>query len=319
MKKVKYLVTGIAFILTVLLTVSCEDDTNSLNGNNNGLNGGQGRFSIEITDAPMNYNQVMEVNVTIEKVEMHRVNADKKNEYVTISDQPFTTNMMNLINGVTKTLAQSDIPVGDYDMIKLYMSSTDMKLRNGNTYNCNMDYNNQSGSNNWGGMMQGGMMMNSKSNSIDIPINPYFTMGNDMNEKFLLDIDINRSFNLEGVNYEDYGNGGMMMNMTGYSFTPVMRFVQMSEAGTIQGTIQDNNNIGLADATVYLMQNGKNYTTTHTNQNGDYKFIGIPQGNYTVDAALDRYMQSDVQWDNNVQMDKGQVNTINCTLTPNQG
>lgn len=309
MKNIKNLLVTFIILISTTLFVSCVDD-------NNNFNGDQGRFSIEITDAPMDYNQIMEVNITIEKVEMHRVNANKNDEYVTISDKPFTTNMMNLVNGVTETLAQSNIPVGDYDMIKLYMSSTDMKLRDGSTYNHDLDYNDHDGNNNWGGMMQGGMMMDRDNNSIDIPIDPYFTMGNDMNEKFLLDIDINQSFNLEDIKYEDHGSG-MMMNISGYSFSPVMRFVQMSEAGTIQGTIQDGN-MGLADATVYLMQNGKVYTTTHTNQNGDYKFIGIPKGSYTVDVELDGYRIMDGSWDNNVQMSPGDVNNVNCFLTPDQ-
>ncbi|MCF6222437.1 MAG: DUF4382 domain-containing protein [Flavobacteriaceae bacterium] len=311
MKKVKYLVVSLTIILAGLFTVSCVDD-------NNNFNGDHGRFSIEITDAPMNYSQVMEVNITIEKIEMHRVNANKKDEYVTLSDKPFTTNMMNLINGVTETLAQSDIPVGDYDMIKLYMSSTNLKLKNGSTFNNDMDYNDHNGSNNWGGMMQGGMMRNDDSGSIDIPMDPYFTVENGMMETFLLDIDITQSFNLEGVNYQDHESGGMMMHISGYSFTPMMRFVQMSEAGTVQGTVQ-NGNTGLADATVYLMQNGKVYTTTHTNQNGEYKFIGIPEGSYTVIVELEGYRQMDVEWDNNVQMSPGQVNTVNCSLTPTDG
>lgn len=310
MKKVKNIVLGLSIMILSLFVVSCNDDSTNFNGDH-------GRFSIEITDAPMDYNQFMEVNVTIDKIEMHRVNADKKNEYVTLSDKPFTTNMMNLVNGVTETLAQSDIPVGDYDMIKLYMSSTDMKLRNGSSFNNEMEYDDHD--NNWtNGMMQGGMMRNNDSRSIDIPIDPYFTMGNDMNEKFLLDIDINQSFNLEGVNYQDHDSEGMMMHMSGYSFTPIMRFVQMSEAGTIQGSVQDGN-MGLADATVSLMQNGNVYTTTHTDQNGDYKFIGIPEGSYTVDVELDGYRQMDVQWDNNVEMSPGQVNTIDCSLTPTDG
>ncbi len=306
MKKLKYLLAGLILVITGVFTISCEDSTATMGDN-------YGKLSIKITDAPMPYDQFMEVNVTIDRVEMRKRNHKGSDNVVVLSDVPFTTNMLDLVNGITKTLADSNIPTGDYDMIKLYMSSTNMTLKNGTSFNNDMGYDDHD--NNWGsGMMQGGMMMNEDSRSIDIPMDPYFTLENGMMETFLLDLDINQSFEFHDVNYTNMGDH-RMMDMSGYSFVPVMRFVQMSEAGTIQGTVQFDNTT-LADATVYLMQNGSIYTTTHTDANGNYKFIGIPEGSYEVNVELEGYMIGDDQWDNQVQMSPGNISTVNCGLIP---
>lgn len=306
MKKLKYLLAGLILVITGVFTISCEDSTATMGDN-------YGKLSIKITDAPMPYDQFMEVNVTIDRVEMRKRNHKGSDNVVVLSDVPFTTNMLDLVNGITKTLTDSNIPTGDYDMIKLYMSSTNMTLKNGTSFNNDMGYDDHD--NNWGsGMMQGGMMMNEDSRSIDIPMDPYFTLENGMMETFLLDLDINQSFEFHDVNYTNMGDH-RMMDMSGYSFVPVMRFVQMSEAGTIQGTVQFDNTT-LADATVYLMQNGSIYTTTHTDANGNYKFIGIPEGSYEVNVELEGYMIGDDQWDNQVQMSPGNISTVNCGLIP---
>ncbi len=306
MKKLKYLLAGLILVITGVFTISCEDSTATMGDN-------YGKLSIKITDAPMPYDQFMEVNVTIDRVEMRKRNHKGSDNVVVLSDVPFTTNMLDLVNGITKTLTDSNIPTGDYDMIKLYMSSTNMTLKNGTSFNNDMGYDDHD--NNWGsGMMQGGMMMNEDSRSIDIPMDPYFTLENGMMETFLLDLDINQSFEFHDVNYTNMGDH-RMMDMSGYSFVPVMRFVQMSEAGTIQGTVQFDNTT-LADATVYLMQNGSIYTTTHTDANGNYKFIGIPEGSYEVNVELEGYMIGDDQWDNQVQMSPGNISSVNCGLIP---
>ena len=107
--------------------------------------------------------------------------------------------------------------------------------------------------------------------------------------EFLLDMDVDQSFMLEGVNYDN----NMMMHMTGFTFMPTMRFVNMANAGTINGTVQDVSG-NLPNATISLMHNGTLYTTTHSDENGHYAFIGIPEGMYTVEAELDGYMMNPI-------------------------
>jgi hypothetical protein len=85
----------------------------------------------------------------------------------------------------------------------------------------------------------------------------------------------------------------MMMGMTGFTFMPTMRFVDMSTSGTINGTVKDAHG-NLPNATISLMHNGTLYTTTHSDLNGHYAFIGIPQGMYTMEAELDGYIMNPI-------------------------
>jgi hypothetical protein len=203
---------------------------------------------------------------------------------MTLTNTPMKYNLLELVNGLTSTMATIEIPAGDYNLIRLYISSTEMKMLNGNTFTYNMQQYGYSG----GGMMQNGMMLNNQNRSIDIPLNQVLTISNGSICEYLLDIDVDQSFMLEGVNYNN-----MMMSMTGFTFMPTMRFVDMATSGTIYGTVNGSDG-NLPNATISLIHNGTLYTTTHSNANGNYAFIGIPQGNYTIKSVLDGYMMNPV-------------------------
>ena len=317
MKKAKILFIAIFLVLSSSLLIGCMNDDDISNN--------YGKLSIKITDAPMDYNQFMEVSITIDKIEIRKVNKNKEDEIIVLADEPFTTNMLNLVNGITETLADTKLPVGDYDLIRLYFSSTKMILKNGKNYSSNMDYDDHDTYNNWsggmmnggmmnGGMMMDGMMMNGDNNSMDIHLNPYLHIGNGMDETYLLDLDISQSFQCNDVQYGNMGSGNWM-DMSGYSFAPVMRFVNLSETGTVEGTVRSDST-DMKEVTVYLMQGSEIYTTTHTDQNGNYRFIGIPKGTYNVIVEMDGYMMDTNQGSNNVGMTPGSLTTVNCFMIP---
>lgn len=302
MKKVILIIILTGLFLTV---ISCD--------NNNELNENSGKFSIKISDSPMPYDQFMEANVTIDKIEIR--NSKDQTDFVVLTEESMTFNMMELVNGITETLADVSLPEGNYDMLRLYISSTEMVMNNGESYFEEMDYGNRNGNN---GMIQGGMMMNGENGSIDIPFDDLLSMSYGMQAEFLLDIDINRSFNLEDVEYYQMGSQ-MMMRMSGFSFEPVMRFVNLSEVGTISGTVK-NGNVPLASATVNLMQNNKIYTSTHSDENGNYALIGIPKGgSYSIEIEIEGYTMDDSQNSTtvgNFEMMTNSVKTINFYMIP---
>jgi len=201
-------------------------------------------------------------------------------------------------------MANAEIPAGDYDLMRLYISSTEMNMLNGDSFTYNMNQDGYSG----GGMMQNGMRLNNQNRSIDIPLNN-LTISNGSMSEFLLDIDVDQSFMLEGVNYDN----NMMMNMSGFTFKPTMRFVDMATSGTINGTVQDAHG-NLPNATISLMQNGKLYTSTHSNANGNYALIGIPEGAYTIKTELDGYIMNPIGNEQNM----GEMNMmLGATLNVN--
>ncbi|WP_338359674.1 DUF4382 domain-containing protein [Yeosuana marina] len=292
MKNIKY------FFVTLLLiaVASCSNDTAEP----------KGTLSVKLSDAPMHYDQFMSASVTIDKIEIGN-NADT-NSMINIMNTPMTYNLLELINGITETMANTEIPVGNYDLMRLYVSSTEMVTKNGDTYTYNMNQDGYSGN----GMMQGGMMLNSNNKSIDITLNNALTITEGGMSEFLLDMDVNQSFMLEGVNFTGSGSN-MMMSMSGFTFMPTMRIVDMSTSGTIHGNVQDT--VGnLPNATISLMHNGALYTTTHSDDNGNYTFIGIPQGMYTIEAELDGYIMNPVGNEQNM----GEFNMMsNNTLNMN--
>jgi hypothetical protein len=241
-----------------------------------------GTLSLKLTDAPMHYDQFMSASVTIDKIEIG--NSAHADSFMTLTNTPMKYNLLELVNGMTSTMATVEIPAGDYNLLRLYISSTEMVMTNGETFSYNMDQDGYSGSS----MMQNGMMLNNQNRSIDIQLDHLLTISNGSMSEFLLDMDVDQSFMLEGVNYNN-----MMMGMTGFTFMPTMRFVDLSTSGTINGTVQDANE-NLPNATISLMLNGTLYTTTHSDENGHYAFIGIPEGMYTVEAELDGYMMNPV-------------------------
>lgn len=270
MKTMKYFFVA----LLVIVATSCENDT---------TNGPVGTLSLKLSDAPMHYGQFMSASVTIDKIEIG--NSQNANSFMTLTTTPMKYNLLELVNGMTATMANAEIPVGDYNLMRLYISSTEMKMLNGDSFTYNMNQDGYSGS----GMMQNGMMLNNQNRSIDIPLNN-LTISNGSISEFLCDIDVDQSFMLEGLTYD---NNNMMMNMSGFTFKPTMRFVDMATSGTINGTVKDAQG-NLPNATVSLMQNGKLYTSTHTNANGNYALIGIPEGAYTIKTELVGYIMNPI-------------------------
>jgi len=269
--------------LLVIVAASCENDNTV---------GPMGTLSLKLTDAPMHYSQFMSASVMIDKIEIG--NSTDVNSMMTIVNTPMKYNLLELVNGITSTMANAEIPVGDYDLMRLYISSTEMKMLNGDSFTYNMNQYGYSGS----GMMQNGMMLNNQNRSIDIQLNHPLTISNGSMSEFLLDIDVDQSFMLEGVNYD---NNNMMMNMSGFTFMPTMRFVDMATSGTISGTVQDADG-NLPNATVSLMQNGILYTSTHSNANGNYALIGIPEGAYTIKTEIDGYLMNPIGNEQNMGM-----------------
>lgn len=288
MKKFNYLLA----MVILLITLSCSKDTV--------LEKSFGNLTIKITDAPMPYSQFMEVNVTIDKMEIG--NSADMNSFMVLTDQQMKFNMLELVNGLTETMADTQIPEGEYNTIRLYISLTEMIMKNGDSFSYNMMTEGFSGNH----MMQNGVMINSDTRTVDINLENSLMVSGGSQGECLLDIDIDSSFMLEGVNYVDMGmNGGMMMNMSGFTFMPNMRFVDMSTTGTIMGTVHsDTGNV--ENATIALMQNGSTYTSTHTDANGHFSLIGIPHGIYTINAEAEGYIMSPT--DN--EMNMGEINMM---------
>lgn len=101
MKNIKY------FFVTLLLiaVASCSNDTAEP----------KGTLSVKLSDAPMHYDQFRSASVTIDKIEIG--NNANTNSMVTIMNTSMTNNLLELINGITATMANTEILMGNFDLM----------------------------------------------------------------------------------------------------------------------------------------------------------------------------------------------------------
>ena len=294
------------FILFILITVaSCSDDNDNETNTN-----ATGNLTVKLSDAPMHYNQFSQANVTIDHMDIR--NSSNGNSFTMLTKNPMHSNLLELVNGNTETIATMDLPEGNYDLMRLYISSTEMVMNGGESYSYNVAQHGYAG----GGMMGNGMMGNNDG-GIDIALEHPLTISNGSHHQYLLDIDVNNSFVFEDAEYTGMGSG-MMMTMSGFTFRPMMRFVDMETAGTIQGVVHGDQG-ELAHATISLMLDGNVYTSTHTNGNGHYALIGIPEDSYTIIAEYDGYKMSSTENEGNMgtlEMIRGETLTVDFNMIP---
>jgi hypothetical protein len=292
------------FILLILITVtSCSDD----NGTNTSATG---NLTVKLSDAPMHYNQFSEANITIDHMDIR--NSSNGNSFTMLTNNPMHSNLLELVNGNTATIANMDLPEGSYDLMRLYISSTEMVMNGGSSYSYDVEAHGYAG----GGMMGNGMMANNDG-GIDIELEHPMTISNGSHHQYLLDIDVNNSFALEDAAYTGMGPG-MMMTMSGFTFTPMMRFVDMETAGTIKGTVHGDQG-DMDHVTISLMQGANVYTSTHTDGNGHYALIGIPEDSYTIMAEYEGYMRSSTGNDGNtgtMEMMSGMTLSVDFNMIP---
>jgi len=284
MKKLIYVL--LSFVL--FLSFSCSNSSSITNTNPTAIS--KGNITLKLTDAtPMHFDQFVAINITIDSIELG--NAADSSSFVTILDQPTTYNMLDLVNGNTDLLANIDIPEGQYDTLRIYISSTEVILKDGTTFSHQID---QSFSIGLGSFMGGNMQFDSNNGSIDITLDHNIDIkAGDLNE-FLMDLDVNHSFSLDGVSFDNMGMGGItgfFMHITDFSFNPTFRFVDLNQTGTILGTVHSDQG-DIANVTITLKQGANVYTTTHTNVAGHYQFIGIPDGTYEMEAEIEGYTLS---------------------------
>ncbi|MHB1108260.1 MAG: DUF4382 domain-containing protein, partial [Lutibacter sp.] len=107
MKKIKYFFVAIS----IIVAASCANDNTTEP---------VGTLSLKLTDAPMHYGQFMSASVTIDKIEIG--NSAHTNSFIILTNTPMKYNLLELVNGITSTLATAEIPAGDYNLMRLYIS-----------------------------------------------------------------------------------------------------------------------------------------------------------------------------------------------------
>lgn len=270
--KTKFL---ISIFLSFMFLMSCSDDTKNSSDKT-------GMLSVRLTDAPFPYDLVAEANITVFKIEA-RLLADDDTEEETIEedvnneDSPFVilmedeinVNLLELTNGVTEQIANIEVPVGTYDLVRVYVKGVNVVLTDGRTFDLKVPSGEQTG--------------------IKIFIKPSIIVSGGLSSDLLLDFDVSRSFVAKGdINKE----GGI----NGFNFKPVIKASNTSSAGTLVGNISslvDEISQPIKGAQISIIAADTLNTTTFSDVDGNYKVMGLERGSYKAFAELEGYMSSD--------------------------
>jgi len=270
-----------------------------------------GRLTIQLTDAPFPLDLISEANVTIYKIEARQKNdieydssmedegnmEDESEEMhdgnatVVLMEEEINVNLLNLTNGVTESLVDTEIPVGNYDQLRVYAKGINVVMDDevGTTFDLKIPSGEQSG--------------------IKIKIKPAITIVGGLSADLLLDFDVSRSFVPRG-NIRD------MSKFNGFNFKPVIKVSNMSTAGTLAGVITSmEDDTALAGAQITVSQDGEEITSSFTDETGAYMIMGLDPGSYDVTAGLELYDTSPVETIEIVVGNKSILN-FKLSLTP---
>ena len=266
--KIKFI--PLMFLSLSLALLGCSSDSNK---------GSEfGRLSIQLTDAPFPHDLVAEANVTIFKIEA-RSKGEGTDEnaapYLLLMEEEMDVNLLDLTNGITTTLVDTEVPVGSYDLFRIYVKGINIVLTDGTVYDLKVP----SGS----------------SSGIKVFVEPNIIVDGGLTADLLLDFDLSKSFVAKGNRKEEGG-------ITGFNFKPVIKASNLSTAGTLTGMVTTDNGgdiIPLEGAQVSVFPEGSDFSadasiiSTFSDETGMYTILGLEAGTY--DVVVDLEVQTETE------------------------
>lgn len=277
MKKVSLLL-GIISVVVILFTTGCQDL-------NDQPNDGQGHLVIKLTDAPFPIDMIDSAMVHITKVEIRKMSEGEEDgyPYSTVFEGYEAFNLLNLRNGITADLVDVEIEAGSYDQIRLYVDEVGLTVKDGDTYSLKVPSGSQTG--------------------IKIFLEPAVEVAGGLTADVLLDVNLEKSFVLKGNTKSPAG-------IKGFNFKPVIRAVNNTTAGTVEGLVT-NSDTALHNASVWIALDTV-VSSAFTDTVGYYALPGIPAGSYSMSATLEGF---DTVTFEGVEIIEGNLTIQDFTLT----
>jgi hypothetical protein len=253
---------GIALALSLVAACGGSSSVGST------TSGEQGELVVEVTDKPFDYDLVVSAVVRVDEIRVHK-EADGEAGFVTLySGQQIEFDLLDLTNGVTKTLVRADLPVGTYEQVRLHVVGGRIELVDGDVFSTEL----------------GNLQLTSTGTSgLKILIDPPVEVLSELSTTLLLDFDLSKTFHAVPANDP--------LNAAKFQLHPVLHAVNKSMTGEVAGVVQvDDGQGGLAPvdmATVYLQPFGdpdpaNSIAATASTEDGSYRLIGVPAGTWDV-------------------------------------
>lgn len=273
MKKISKSTVFIVLLLgTAMVFQQCNDDDEN-----------QGVLNIYITDAPFPVDLVAEANVVIDQVRIRSEGEEEEENFITLMDQTFDLNLLELRNGLVGQIASAQLPPGAYDHLRLHVTEAEIILTNGDQYSLNVPSGNSSG--------------------LKVIINPAIEVVGGLTSELILDFDVSKSFVLQG-------NMDTPAGINGFLFKPVIRAANNSATGAVAGKVANQNGSGLYNAKVWL-ENDTVLTTAFTDSSGQYAILGVPANIYTAFSTKEGF---DTSFYDNVEVVPANQSVVNFQL-----
>ena len=271
-------------LLTAMMVVisGCQSEFENMDEN---LNTTGGKLIITLTDGPFPIDMIDSAIVTIVKVEIRNQNESDSSSFLTLMEDTLRFNLLELRNGVTAELLETDIPEGNYDLIRLYVDEANLTVKEGDTYSMKVPSGSQTG--------------------IKLFIKPALRISGGTVTEVLLDFDLERSFVLKG-------NLKTPAGIKGFNFKPVIRAVNNVTTGSIEGMVSDTAGLALANASAWIEKDSV-IATAYSDSTGYYGIIGIPADLYTLHATKEDYDTVSVE---GFEIIEGNIIQQDFTLTP---
>lgn len=211
----------------------------------------RGYLSIKATDDPFDISLVESATITINRIDVRQSCEDCTDKpFIILSTDEITLDLLDLRNGITEELVNLSVPRGKYDLVRLYITEASLLIKgNASPFVVKIP--------------------SGQSTGIKIFINPEVEVVSMLTSELLLDFDLSNSFKMLGN------------PVNGFIFKPVIRAVNNSIAGKIEGKVLDASSIIVPDAKVWIKQD-TTIATTFSDITGLYRFVGVPAGNYDL-------------------------------------
>ncbi|TFH00939.1 MAG: DUF4382 domain-containing protein [Calditrichales bacterium] len=232
MKNVKYL--AIVFLAFTLWLSACYKDAT-------GIADGQARLNVYLTDAPAAYDSV---NISFSQVSAHI-----DSEWVSVSGDPVTVDLLSLTNGNTILLGSADIPAGHYTQVRVIIDSAEIGV-DGNVWDLTVPSGAQTG----------------------LKMGPEFTVEEGSIYEMIIDFDASRSIVVMGGKNHPKG----------YKLKPHLRMIMKAVSGSVSGMVTNPQDAPVA----YAIQATDTVTSAFVDTlSGHFKLGFLPVGEYKIAVA----------------------------------